>query len=85
MSQKRSSRERYRAFVRDYKRKRLDDGVEPGEEASATENAKLRRENWLVFEAAKLEGLGQVFGYPKLHVVDGSIVPGAIGRNCDCR
>src|SRR5688572_3594719 len=43
MSQKRSSRERYRAFVRDYKRKRLDDGVEPGEDASATEKAKLRR------------------------------------------
>ena len=43
MSQKRSSRERYRAFVRDYKRKRLDDGGEPGEEASAAENAKLRR------------------------------------------
>ena len=43
MSQKRSSRERYRAFVRDYKRKRLDDGGESGEEASAAENAKLRR------------------------------------------
>ena len=28
-----------------------------------------------------VDHLGRVFGYPNLYVVDGSIVPGSIGRN----
>lgn len=43
MSQKRSSRERYRAFIRDYKRRSLDEAGATGGDASASEGAKLRR------------------------------------------
>ena len=28
-----------------------------------------------------VDHLGQVFGYPNLHVVDGSILPSSVGRN----
>jgi ATP-binding cassette subfamily B protein len=43
MNKSRSSRERYRAFLDDYRRKRLDDARESEEDASAEEAAKKRR------------------------------------------
>ena len=43
MSQKLSSRERYRAFVRDYKRRALDESGGNGEDGAASEAAKARR------------------------------------------
>ena len=36
MSRPQPSRRRYRAFVQDYKQRRLDDGTEPGEESPAS-------------------------------------------------
>jgi cholesterol oxidase len=32
-------------------------------------------------ETGVVNHLGQVFGYPKLYVVDGAILPASIGRN----
>jgi cholesterol oxidase len=32
-------------------------------------------------DSAVVNHLGEVFGYPKLYVVDGSILPTPIGRN----
>lgn len=43
MNKSRSSRERYRAFSADYRKKRLDDAREEEEDASAAEAAKKRR------------------------------------------
>ena len=43
MSQKRSSRERYRAFVRDYKKRWLDDDADTTADPAATEAARQRR------------------------------------------